>query len=95
MVDRRHPRLSPTYADVDDFPAHIMMLTCEGDELCSEAEALARKLKTASRSVVHTRLEDVGHGFDKACRPGSREERIQDEVYALVTSTIKDFACIS
>lgn len=40
---------------------------------------------------INAPFEDVGHGFDQVCRSGSREETIQDEVSAFVTSTIKEF----
>jgi acetyl esterase/lipase len=83
------------YADVDEFPSYMMFVTCDGDELCLEAEAHAKKLDTGSRVVTHTRVEDVRHGFDKVCQPGSREEKLRDEVYASVASTIEDIASVS
>ncbi|KAJ5303836.1 uncharacterized protein N7443_003496 [Penicillium atrosanguineum] len=93
-ADKKDPRMSPMYADVHEFPAHMMFVTCDGDELCPEAEALGQKVNVGSRSVVLHRVEDVRHGFDGICLPGSREERLRDEVYISVAKTIKEIVSI-
>lgn len=88
-VDKTDPRLSPLYANPTLFPQDVVIITCDGDFLCLEGEELAHKLDVGSRSVVHTRVLDAGHGFDKTCKPGSREEKLRDEIYAMVAKTLR------
>lgn len=94
-ADKKDPRLSPMYGDVHEFPAHMMFVTCDGDELCLEAEALARKLDQGSRNVTVRRVEDVRHGFDGIGLDGSRGESLRYESYEFLAKTIKDIVSVS
>lgn len=96
-TSRKDPRVSPSYAEKDAFPPTVVIITCEGDTLAPEADALAEKLNDGGssssrrrRRVVHRRLKDVGHGFDKMGREGSLERKMRDGTYALVGEVLKE-----
>ena len=88
-VDPSDPYLSPSFADEKNFPSNVIIITCDGDCLCTEAEDLADKLDDGTRRVISRRLTNVGHGYDKNCQEGSREERLRDDVYLSVAKCMK------
>ena len=64
--ERRDPRLSPAYADLDavaDRLAPVFLCTAGFDPLRDEGEAYARRLEEAGVAVEVRRFEDQIHGF--------------------------------
>ena len=90
LATRTDPRVSPGLADPDEFPDNMVILTCDGDNLAPEADALAKKLDHGKRRVTHRTLEGVGHGFDKGCKEGTHESRQRGVAYSLVVDTIRE-----
>lgn len=87
---RTDPRASPGLADADAFPRNMFILTCDGDNLVPEAEALASKLEDGNRRLTHRVLEDVVHGFDKQCEEGTHASRQRDVAYSLIVDEIHE-----
>ncbi|KAL1990241.1 hypothetical protein VTN49DRAFT_6080 [Thermomyces lanuginosus] len=87
---RKDPRVSPALADPSSFPGTVVIVTCEGDTLAPESNALAERLKDGKRKVVHKFLEDVGHGFDDFCREGSKAWEQREAAYGLIVHTINE-----
>lgn len=87
---RRDPSVSPSFADPADFPETTVIITAEGDTLCSEADALAEKLKENGRKVVYHMFKDVGHGFDKSPQQGTLEWRQREELIELSAKLFKE-----
>lgn len=84
-TDRRDPRVSPLFAAPDRFPARVLVVTCDHDTLAPEAEALADKIAAVpGKRVVHRRIDDADHAWDKKCRPGTPQEAARDEAYDMV-----------
>lgn len=90
---RKDPRVSPSYANVEEFPETVMIATCEGDSLSPEADSLAQKLDDGTRKVVHLNLKGMPHGFDKGVKEGSKEWDRREEVYSLAVKTLKERLC--
>ncbi|MBE3046511.1 alpha/beta hydrolase fold domain-containing protein [Candidatus Bathyarchaeota archaeon] len=89
LAMRSDPRASPALADSDAFPDNLVILTCDGDNLAPEADALAEKLNDGNRRVTHRVLEGVGHGFDKIqCEEGTHQWRQRDLAYSLIVDEI-------
>lgn len=61
-IDRKHPDISPLYADHKDLPPATVILA-EIDPLRSEGEAYAKKLKQAGVQVTMEIYEGVTHEF--------------------------------
>ena len=89
-ADKKDPRISPSYADEGSFPNNVLIISCEGDILCLEAEALAGKLmKRGSRHVVQRRMEGVPHAWDKAAQDGTPGGQRRDEAYTLAVELLR------
>ncbi|KAF2185674.1 alpha/beta-hydrolase, partial [Zopfia rhizophila CBS 207.26] len=87
---RTDPRVSPSLADPADFPPTVAILTCEGDNLAPEANALADKLGDGQRKVVNRTLKAVHHGFDKGAKKGTNEWDQREKAYTLTVKTLKE-----
>ncbi|KAF2870197.1 Alpha/Beta hydrolase protein [Massariosphaeria phaeospora] len=87
---RSNPRVSPGLADPSTFPDTIVLLTCEGDNFAPEGDALAEKLQDGKRRVVHKRLKDIHHGFDKGVKEGTKEWDRREEAYGIIVRTLKE-----
>ncbi|KAF2241539.1 alpha/beta-hydrolase [Trematosphaeria pertusa] len=87
---RTDPRVSPSYAKLEDFAPTVVMITCEGDTLSPEADSLAEKLDDGQRKVAHLRLKGVHHGFDKGPKEGSKEWERREEAYKLVVKMVRE-----
>ncbi|KAL1970756.1 hypothetical protein VTN77DRAFT_2590 [Rasamsonia byssochlamydoides] len=94
-VSNKDPRISPSYADKDAFPQTVVIITCDGDTLAPEADALAAKLDDGRRRVVHRQMKGVGHAFDKTREEGSPERKLRDESYALVDEVLREVLKVS
>jgi acetyl esterase/lipase len=46
-IDRKHPRVSPLFAEPEQFPDSVIVVTCARDGLCNEAEELVRKIQVS------------------------------------------------
>ncbi|KAI5459308.1 Alpha/Beta hydrolase protein [Mariannaea sp. PMI_226] len=89
-IIREDPRVSPILADPESFPDTVIFFNCDGDVFWPEANELARKLEDGKRKVVNVTLEDVSHGFDKQCAPGSPDWEKRLETYTLACQHLKE-----
>jgi acetyl esterase/lipase len=90
-LDWRDPRISPLNAAGDSFQQNTLVITCAYDNLCAEGEALVQKIRDAqgSEAVVHRRMEDCDHAWDKSYQPGSPQEKAKDEAYDLAMKLLR------
>lgn len=89
--DKRDPRISPGFAQLDRFPRRVLMITAEGDSLALEAEELAHKLEQLPGShVVCQRMEGCSHGWDKQARAGTRQHQAKDRAYGLAVDMLNE-----
>jgi acetyl esterase/lipase len=89
---RKSPLVSPSFAEVTDFPPITAILTCEGDILWPESAQLAKKLqrqKNQSQGVVLHLLKGVPHAFDKGAEEGTVEWTRREEAYTLAIKLLK------
>lgn len=89
-VSRADPRISPSFADGETYPGNVFILTCDGDTLAPEGDALAERLDDRGRRLVHVRLEDAHHGYDKRCLPGSADWKKREDSYELGIGFLKE-----
>ncbi|KAL6405754.1 esterase [Ilyonectria robusta] len=94
LATRKDPRVSPGLANPHDFPDTVAILTCSGDTLSPEANALASKLHDGKRKVVNITLEGVYHAFDKGCARETIEWKQRELAYSLAIKTIKEGLCL-
>ncbi|KAI9730209.1 MAG: hypothetical protein M1834_005973 [Cirrosporium novae-zelandiae] len=80
------PRISPAFIDASTFPENVLIVTCEGDNLCLEAEELASEIVKSRGNVVNRRLQGVGHAWDKSAEDGSYEAKVREEAYSLAVN---------
>ncbi|TID19565.1 AB hydrolase superfamily protein [Venturia nashicola] len=87
-VNRQDPRASPTYIDVEKMPESILFITCGKDNLAWEAEKMITKIRDSrdegNGDVSFHRVDGVHHGWDKAPKTGSDDEKKRDEAYSLI-----------
>lgn len=89
--DRRDPRISPAFAQLDRFPKRILMITAEGDSLALEAEDLAEKLENQQGwHVVRQRMAGCSHAWDKRTRVGSHQEQAKDLAYTMAIELLNE-----
>lgn len=90
-VDKRDPRISPKYADLERFPHRLLMITAEGDSLALEAEEMASKLEELpGRHVVNERMAQCNHAWDKRTRAGTPQREARDRAYALAVDMLNE-----
>ncbi|TGJ79178.1 hypothetical protein E0Z10_g9590 [Xylaria hypoxylon] len=91
VESRTHPAVSPSFAPPDEFPPTVALLSCEGDPLGPEANALAKKLEISGLPVrvVNRILEGVPHAFDKGAEEGTVSWVRREEAYELVAALLK------
>ncbi|KAI0186084.1 Alpha/Beta hydrolase protein [Xylaria flabelliformis] len=91
---RTDPAVSGYFADPDDFPQTVALMTCEGDVLRPEAEELGDKLRRNDgngKKVIEHVLKGVRHGFDNSnIVDGSIEHVRREELYTLAIDILKD-----
>ncbi|KAJ5153162.1 uncharacterized protein N7482_009640 [Penicillium canariense] len=89
-VDKRDPRISPKYADLDRFPHCLLMITAAGDSLAPEGEQLAEQLQQLpGRHVVSERMAGCDHAWDKRTRAETPQRRPRDQAYALALDMLQ------
>lgn len=86
-IDWKDPKISPLYAAVESFQQNTLIITCARDNLCPEGEALVRKIQ--GDGVVHRRMDNCDHAWDKAYKTGTPQEEAKDEAYDLVLEFLK------
>ncbi|RYC64867.1 hypothetical protein CHU98_g1342 [Xylaria longipes] len=91
---RTDPAVSGYFADTDDFPQTVALITCEGDVLRPETEEFGERLRrnndNGKRIIEHV-CEGVRHGFDNSNMvDGSIEHVRREELYALAIDILKD-----
>lgn len=92
-VDRRDPRISVRYAQLDRFPRRMLMITADGDTLAPEAEDLASRLsQTPGFHVVSERMAGCSHGWDKTTRAGSPQQHVEakERAYGLAVEMLNE-----
>ncbi|KAJ5210842.1 Alpha/beta hydrolase fold-3 [Penicillium cf. griseofulvum] len=83
-LDRRDPRISPLYSQMDRFPRRVLMITADGDTLAPEGEALAQKIKQLPGwHVISERMQGCSHGWDKNTRVGTPQYQAKERAYQL------------
>ncbi|CAM6101408.1 unnamed protein product [Calypogeia fissa] len=86
------PYLSPGLAPVQmlkALPDHIVLYTCEWDELRIEAERMRDRLtKEAGKEVVYRKVDSVAHAWDKSPNPLKWDQSI-DEIYGEACAALK------
>ncbi|KAI1746589.1 Alpha/Beta hydrolase protein [Xylaria castorea] len=91
---RTDPAVSGYFADPDDFPKTVAIMTCGGDVLRPEAEELGEKLRQNNgngKKIIEHVLEGVRHGFDNSnIVDGSIEHVRREELYTLAITILKD-----
>lgn len=88
---RMEPAISPAFADPEDFPPTVVLITAEGDTLRPEVNALAKRLiANTQKNVVNEIIEGVPHAFDKGCEEGTIAWIRREEMYELVTKLLKE-----
>ncbi|CAO2649235.1 Nn.00g066200.m01.CDS01 [Neocucurbitaria sp. VM-36] len=87
-LDRTQPLLSPAFISGNKFPDKVLVITCACDTLCLEAEVLAEKVKATGKSVVHRRLANCNHAWDKEYQRGTVQEKAKDDAYDLAVEML-------
>lgn len=67
----------------------MLVITCALDNLCLDAEALAEKIKAAGKHLVHRRMAECDHAWDKQYKPGTVQEKAKDDVYDLAVEMLR------
>ncbi|KAJ5613675.1 Alpha/beta hydrolase fold-3 [Penicillium herquei] len=87
--DPRDPRISPSFAPVDQFPRRILMITADGDTLAPEAETLGSQLaKRTGSQVIMERMVGCWHGWDKTVTPGSPQQEAKERAYRMAAEML-------
>ncbi|KAH7094485.1 Alpha/Beta hydrolase protein [Paraphoma chrysanthemicola] len=88
-VRRDQPLVSPGFIEANKFPDSVVVITCAQDGLAVEAEELVARLKEVKgRRVVHERMEECGHGWDKECKAGTVQDERKKRAYDLVVEVL-------
>ncbi|KAI0409333.1 Alpha/Beta hydrolase protein [Xylaria palmicola] len=92
VPSRTDPVVSPSFAQPDEFPPTVALLSCDGDTLCPEANALAKNLESSGLPlrVVNRILEGVPHAFDKGPEEGTLAWVRREEAYGLMAALLKE-----
>ena len=72
------PGVAPTPLLQAALPHHILLYTCEWDQLLSEGEDFRRRLEgeVGGREVRYVRIGEAVHGFDRSPNPFWRDPRV-------------------
>lgn len=90
-IDARDPRISPHFAQADQFPRRVLVITADGDSLALEAEDLAQRIKALEgRHVVTQRMQGCSHGWDKRTRPGTPQYEAKEQAYQLAVDMLNE-----
>lgn len=90
-IDRRDPRISPAFAQLDRFPRRMLMITADGDSLAPEAEDLAGKLQQLPGwHVVSQRMQGCNHAWDKRTRPGTPQHEAKERAYGMAVELLNE-----
>ncbi|KAJ5768105.1 hypothetical protein N7533_000688 [Penicillium manginii] len=90
-IDRRDPRISPRFAELERFPRRMLVITADCDTLAPEAEELATKLQQRQGwHVVCERMESCNHGWDKHTRAGPPQLQAKERAYGLAIDLLKE-----
>lgn len=90
VPSRTDPRVSPVFADPSLFPPRAVIITCSGDSLKPEADALVARLSDKTRQVTALCIENVRHGFDTRCLAGSYEWEQREMAYKKVSEELRE-----
>lgn len=86
------PYLSPGLAPDEmlrELPEHIIMYTCEWDELLMEAERFRDRLvNELGKKVTYRKVEGVAHAWDKSLNPFWDDPK-RTEIYGEACSHLK------
>lgn len=89
-ADPKDPQISPLFGQADSYPPRTLIITCGLDSLCDEAEELVHKLRSVhGQSVLHQRMKNCNHAWDKTCKSGTAEEEAKNAAYDLAIKTLK------
>ncbi|PWN34428.1 alpha/beta-hydrolase, partial [Meira miltonrushii] len=80
--------ISPLYANADEFPQSVSIITCSGDSLAREGRQMAEHI-VAGHGVVWWEAKGQGHAWDKLTKPGSEPEKLKEEAYELVIGRLR------
>lgn len=90
-VDKRDPRISPRFAELERFPRRMLMITADCDTLAPEAEEFAVRLQELQgRHVVSERMESCNHGWDKHTRAKPAEIQAKERAYGLAIDMLNE-----
>ncbi|KAH8156134.1 hypothetical protein CIB48_g12113, partial [Xylaria polymorpha] len=91
---RADPAVSAYFADPDDFPETVALITCGGDVLRPEAQELGERLRRNNnngKKIIEHVLDGVRHGFDNSnVVDGTIEHVRREELYTLAIDILKD-----
>lgn len=89
--DKRDPRISPRFAQLDRFPRRVLMITAEGDSLALEAEELAEKIEEQPGwHVVSQRMAGCSHAWDKRTRAGTPQYQAKERAYGMAVDMLNE-----
>ncbi|KAK1138846.1 hypothetical protein N8T08_001717 [Aspergillus melleus] len=89
-LDTTDPRLSPIFADPNNFPSKVLIVTAAQDPFAAEGEELAEKLrKVEGRRVICQRMERCPHGWDKKAKEGTPQGDAKREAYDLAVEILR------
>jgi len=88
--DKRDPRISPKFAQMNRFPRRVLMITCDGDSLASEAEELAERLQHEGCYVVSERMNGCSHAWDKRTRAGTPQHQAKERAYNMAVEILNE-----
>lgn len=91
---RSHPTISPLFASPDSFPPSTI-ITCEGDSLAREGDALVRRLMENGNDVVGWQAKGQGHSWDKMTKAKTEPDRLRLEAYDLAAKRLASALGIS
>lgn len=88
-LDTTDPRFSPIFADPQNFPSKVLIVTAAQDPFAVEGEELADKLRQVDgRHVVCQRMERCPHGWDKKAKEGTPQGDAKREAYDLAVEML-------
>ncbi|KAJ6140024.1 hypothetical protein N7471_006510 [Penicillium samsonianum] len=90
-LDWSDPKISPINATADKFQKNTLFFTCDRDNLCPEGEDLVQKLRDThgDDAIMHRRMENCDHAWDKSYKAGTPQEKAKDEAYDLAMELLR------